>query len=645
MSTQVITVPDIGGSENVDVIEVCVAVGDVIAVDDSLAVLESDKASMDVPSPMAGKVVSINISEGDKVSEGDAVLTIEVESADTAEASAPAASPEPAAEAPAPAAAPAASAAELPVSVPDIGGAEAVDVIEVCVAIGDEVAEGDSLIVVESDKASMDIPAPASGTVVSLAISEGDKLAEGDAICVLSSSDASAAPAAPAAEAAPASSPSAAPAASASSEMKVEVPDIGDADAVQVIEVCVAEGDDVAEGDSLIVLESDKASMEIPAPASGKVLSLAVKEDSMVSQGTHILTMAVEGAAPAADEPASASAAPSAPAAPAETQMKKRPHRTSEKFHAEPESQGSAVYAGPAARKLAREMGVDLSLVDGSGPRNRISKDDIKSYVKSVFQGEKSAPNVSGSSSGSGIPAIPEVDYSKFGEVEIVKMDRIKKLTVDAMSLNWLNIPRVTQFDDADITEMEAFRKGMKAEAEKAGVKLTPLPFLLKAVAAALKAEPSFNVAVASDLQHIVKKKYINIAVAVDTPRGLMVPVVKDVDKKGLFELAAEVVELAGKARDGKLKPGEMQGGCFTISSLGSIGGTGFTPIVGTQEAGILGVSKAAMKPVWDGKEFQPRLMLPLSLSYDHKAVNGSDAGRFMTYLVQVIGDIRKLLL
>lgn len=645
MSTQVITVPDIGGSENVDVIEVCVAVGDVIAVDDSLAVLESDKASMDVPSPMAGKVVSINISEGDKVSEGDAVLTIEVESADTAEASAPAASPEPAAEAPAAATAPAAAAAELPVSVPDIGGAEAVDVIEVCVAVGDEVAESDSLIVVESDKASMDIPAPASGTVVSLAISEGDKLAEGDAICVLSSSDASPAPAAPAAEAAPASSPSAAPAASASSEMKVEVPDIGDADAVQVIEVCVAEGDDVAEGDSLIVLESDKASMEIPAPASGKVLSLAVKEDSMVSQGTHILTMAVKGAAPAADEPASASAAPSAPAAPAETQMKKRPHRTSEKFHAEPESQGSAVYAGPAARKLAREMGVDLSLVDGSGPRNRISKDDIKSYVKSVFQGEKSAPNVSGSSSGSGIPAIPEVDYSKFGEVEIVKMDRIKKLTVDAMSLNWLNIPRVTQFDDADITEMEAFRKGMKAEAEKAGVKLTPLPFLLKAVAAALKAEPSFNVAVASDLQHIVKKKYINIAVAVDTPRGLMVPVVKDVDKKGLFELAAEVVELAGKARDGKLKPGEMQGGCFTISSLGSIGGTGFTPIVGTQEAGILGVSKAAMKPVWDGKEFQPRLMLPLSLSYDHKAVNGSDAGRFMTYLVQVIGDIRKLLL
>lgn len=642
MSTQVITVPDIGGSENVDVIEVCVAVGDVIAVDDSLAVLESDKASMDVPSPMAGKVVSINISEGDKVSEGDAVLTIEVESADT---EAPAASPEPVAEVPAPASAPAASAAELPVSVPDIGGAEAVDVIEVCVAVGDEVAEGDSLIVVESDKASMDIPAPASGTVVSLAISEGDKLAEGDAICVLSSSDASAAPAAPAAEAAPASSPSAAPAPSASSEMKVEVPDIGDADAVQVIEVCVAEGDDVAEGDSLIVLESDKASMEIPAPASGKVLSLAVKEDSMVSQGTHILTMAVEGAAPAADEPASASAAPSAPAAPAETQMKKRPHRTSEKFHAEPESQGSAVYAGPAARKLAREMGVDLSLVDGSGPRSRISKDDIKSYVKSVFQGEKSAPNVSGSSNGSGIPAIPEVDYSKFGEVEIVKMDRIKKLTVDAMSLNWLNIPRVTQFDDADITEMEAFRKGMKAEAEKAGVKLTPLPFLLKAVAASLKAEPSFNVAVASDLQHIVKKKYINIAVAVDTPRGLMVPVVKDVDKKGLFELAAEVVELAGKARDGKLKPAEMQGGCFTISSLGSLGGTGFTPIVGTQEAGILGVSKAAMKPVWDGKEFQPRLMLPLSLSYDHKAVNGSDAGRFMTYLVQVIGDIRKLLL
>jgi pyruvate dehydrogenase E2 component (dihydrolipoamide acetyltransferase) len=262
------------------------------------------------------------------------------------------------------------------------------------------------------------------------------------------------------------------------------------------------------------------------------------------------------------------------------------------------------------------------------------------------MQGEKAAPKAAaGATSGSGIPSIPEIDFSKFGEVEVVKMDKIKKITSDMMSLNWLNVPRVTQFDDADITEMEAFRKSMKADADKAGVKLTPLPFLLKAVAAALKAEPSFNVAVTSDLQHIVKKKYINISVAVDTPRGLMVPVVKDVDKKGLFDLAAEVVELAGKARDGKLKPAEMQGGCFTISSLGPIGGTGFTPIVSTHEAGILGVSKAAMKPVWDGSEFQPRLMLPLSLSYDHKAVNGSDAGRFMTYLVQVLGDVRKLLL
>lgn len=633
MATQIINVPDIGGAENVDVIEVCVSEGDTIAIDDALVVLESDKASMDVPSPAAGKIVSLKIKEGDKVSEGDALLELEVEGGGAQESAEPeSASADSSASAPA-----SAGGAERPVAVPDIGGAEGVDVIELCVAVGDEVAEGDSLIVLESDKASMDIPSPAAGKVVSIAVAEGDKLSEGDAILVLASD----APAEVSPSPAPAASPAPAPAAVASSEMDVAVPDIGGAEGVDVIEVCVAEGDEISEGESLIVLESDKASMEVPAPKSGKVVSLKIKEGDKVSQGDAILSLAVEGASSAATpSPAPASAAEKA-AAPAPAVNTRQ--RTSEQFHDDIRSAGSEVYAGPAARKLAREMAVDLANVQGTGPRSRVSKDDIKAYVKSVMQGKAAKP--AAAMGGSGIPTPPEVDYAQFGEVELVKMSKIKQLTAEAMTRNWLNIPRVTQFDDADITEVEAFRKGMKAEAEKAGVKLTPLPFIIKAAAAALKAEPSFNVAMHNDGEHIIQKKFIHIAIAVDTPRGLMVPVLKNADQKGIYEIAREVIELAGKARDGKLKPNEMQGGCFTISSLGPIGGTGFTPMVSTTEAGILGVSKAAMKPVWNGKEFEPRLMLPLSLSYDHRAVNGGDAGRFITFLSTVLGDVRRLLL
>lgn len=631
MAIQKINVPDIGGDEGVDLIEVCVSVGDEISADDAIVVLESDKASMDVPSPESGKVTAIHVKEGDKVSEGD--LLIEIETA--AEASAePEAAPEVSAPAPQNDAPASSANAELPVSVPDIGGSENVDVIEVCVAVGDEVAEGDALIVLESDKASMDVPSPAAGTVVSIALKEGDKASEGTAILVLSSG--AAAPSAPAPQAA---SPASAPA-SVSSDVDVAVPDIGGAEGVDVIEVCVAVGDEISEGDAIVVLESDKASMDVPSPASGKVLSLELKEGSKVSQGDLILKLAVAGAAPVEPKPEPKSAP--AAAASAEPQVQ----RTIEKVGVAPSSAGSEVYAGPATRKLAREMSVDLSKVSGSGPRGRISKDDVKAFVKSVMEGQSAAPIASAPvTGGSGIPAIPEVDYSKFGEVEIEKMSKIKKLTADAMTRNWLNIPRVTQFDDVDITELEAFRKGMKAEAEKFGVKLTPLPFLIKAAAAALVKEPSFNVAITSDGQSIVHKKFVHIAIAVDTPRGLMVPVIKDVDKKGIFDIAKETIELAGKARDGKLKPAEMQGGCFTISSLGAIGGTGFTPIVSTTEAGILGVSKASVQPVWDGKAFQPRNMLPVCLSYDHRAVNGSDAGRFLTYYTQVLSDIRKLLL
>ena len=625
MAIETLNIPDIGGADSVDVIEICVAVGDTIEVDTGILVLESDKASMDVPSPKAGIVKAILVKEGDKVSAGMPMLEIELAAGEASTASLVEAT----VEATAPVAA--AMASELAVAVPDIGGADSVDVIEVCVAVGDVVEEGDSLVVLESDKASMDIPSPAAGTVLSISLKEGDKAKEGTPVLVLTTSASAAA--APVAASAPT-----APVAAVSSVLDIAVPDIGGAEGVDVIELCVAVGDEVAEGDSLVVLESDKASMEIPSPASGKITALSIKVGDKASMGTLIGQMASASAASAAAQPAPVAApAPSLPKAAPSVPVASAPVDV-------PVVSSGDVYAGPAVRKLARQLGVDLGEVKGTGPRGRVAFEDVHAFVKTVMQTRASGGG-SKVVSGSGIPAVPVVDYAQFGEIELLKMSKIKQLTAEAMTRNWLNIPRVTQFDDADITDIEAFRKDMKAEAEKAGVKLTPLPFIIKAAAAALQAEPSFNVAMHTDGEHIVQKKFIHIAVAVDTPRGLMVPVIRDVDKKGIYEISREVVDLAAKAREGKLKPAEMQGGCFTISSLGPIGGTGFTPMVSTTEAGILGVSKASMQPVWDGAAFVPRLMLPLSLSYDHRAVNGSDAGRFLTYLSTVLADVRRLLL
>jgi pyruvate dehydrogenase E2 component (dihydrolipoamide acetyltransferase) len=527
------------------------------------------------------------------------------------------------------------------IKIPDIGGAEGVDVIEICVAVGDTVAAEDDLLVLESDKASMDIPAPKAGVVKAILVKVGDKVSQGTPMMELES--ASAETAAPVEAAVP---KSAQPGDSKENNSSpaitdITVPDIGGAQSVDVIELCVSVGDTVKEGDSLVVLESDKASMEIPAPASGKITSLSIKVGDKASQGTLIGQMA---SASAAKSPPAQQAPAAEPIPRSVTPQPPKPEPVASVASIDVPTRSSAdVYAGPAVRKFARHMAVDLAEVVGTGPRGRITSDDVKVFVKSVMQQRSSGAGTA--TNRSGIPAVPVVDFSKFGEVELQKMNKIKQLTAEAMTRNWLNIPRVTQFDDADITDIETFRKDIKAEAEKAGVKLTPLPFIIKAVAAALQAEPSFNVAVHSDAEQIVQKKYIHISVAVDTPRGLMVPVIRDVDKKGLYEISKELVELAAKARDGKLKPDEMQGGCFTISSLGPIGGTGFTPMVSTTEAGILGVSKAVMKPVWDGAAFQPRLMLPLSLSYDHRAVNGSDAGRFLTFLSTVLGDVRRLLL
>lgn len=566
MATQVITVPDIGGATDVDVIEVCVAPGDTVVIEQSLIVLETDKASMEVPSTVAGKVIGIKVKEGDTVSEGDAIVEVEVDAVD--------------------------------------GAAQTGSAAEQSAPVAEQVAD----TATESTAA-----ATAKETAVQ----------------------------------------STAQPQSAAVETEIHVPDLGGAEDVDVIEVCVAEGDDVAEGDSLIVLETDKASMEVPSTVTGKLISLSVKEGDTVSEGSLIGTVQTTGSTVSAgtaeasatqSQPAAApSPEASAPAPATSSTNKIVPFSTPAPVNGEeadklPETHG--VYAGPSVRKLARQLGVDLRKVTASGPRKRHTKNDIRDYVKKLVA-DQGKPTVSGG----GIMPVPEIDFSQFGDIELVKMSKIKKITATNMTRSWLNVPHVTQFDEADITDLEAFRKDMKAQAEKKGVKLTPLPFLLKACAAALRYEPSFNVSMHADGEHIVQKNYVHIGVAVAAPAGLMVPVIRDVDKKGLWELAAEASELAKKARDGKLLPKDMQGGCFTISSLGAMGGTGFTPIVNTPEVGILAVSKAQIKPVWNGSEFVPRQMLPLSVSYDHRAINGADAGRFFTYLSSVLGDIRQLLL
>ncbi|WKD50557.1 dihydrolipoyllysine-residue acetyltransferase [Microbulbifer spongiae] len=538
------------------------------------------------------------------------------------------------------------------IQVPDLGGAEQVDVIEIAVAPGDTVAQEDALIVVEGDKASMDVPAPVAGKILSIRVKEGDKVSAGDVIAEIETDAAPASaeeppePPAQAAQPEPVQAePAAAAASTAPQEEPILIPDLGGADAVDVIEICVQPGDSVAEGDSLIVVEGDKASMDVPSPSAGTVVSLAVKEGDKVSSGDALGVLAV---VPAATETAPAPAAAEAPPAPDQTTPEPQaspaepaaaPHRDD---RAERDlTAGDLVYAGPAVRKLARELGVTLGRVTPSGPRNRVTKDDLHHYIRDQVKKAESGA-VGG---GIGIAEMPEIDFSQFGPVRVAPMSKIHKITAANMSRNWLNVPHVTQFDDADITELEDFRKSMQDEAQKRGVKLTPVPFLLKAVAAALRAEPSFNVSLHNDGEQIVHKEYVHVGMAVDTPKGLMVPVIRDVDKKGLYELVAEASELALKAREGKLKPREMQGACFTISSLGAIGGTGFTPIVNAPEVGILGISKLAVRPVWNGETFAPRKLLPLALSYDHRAVNGGDAGRFLTYLVSVLADVRRLLL
>ncbi|WP_422139194.1 pyruvate dehydrogenase complex dihydrolipoyllysine-residue acetyltransferase [Endozoicomonas sp. ALC020] len=642
MSDEIIKIPDIG-SGSAEVIEICVAPGDSVSADDSLIVLESDKASMEVPAPRDGKISEIMVKVGDSVSEGDDMLkmtTIVVDkegSVTTTEAApAPAAKPEPA-----PAAPPVGSSIQ-DVLIPDIG-AENVPVIEICVAIGDEISEEDSLVVLESDKATMEVPSPFSGIVKEICVKEGDEMSQGDLVVKVETTGAAPVPA-PQTEAPQPAAPAPVAAPVAGGVQEVTVPDIG-AEDVPVIEICVAVGDEIAEEDSLIVLESDKASMDVPSPFAGVVKEICIKEGDKLSQGNLIARIETQGsvaaappAAPAPQASAPAALAPAAakapaPAAPASAQKL-----------VELEKANRNVHAGPAVRRLAREFGVALERVKGTGPRSRILKEDVQAYVKAMLS-EADKPQTAAVTGGMGIPPVPAQDYAKWGEIEEVALNRLRKVAAQNFQRSWLNVPHVTQFDEADITELEAFRKANKAMAEARGTKLTPLPFFLKAVAYVLKEMPVFCSSLSEDSESVIYKKYINIGVAVDTPDGLLVPVIKNVDQKGIWDLSRECIELAGKARDKKLKPAEMQGGCFTISSLGSVGGTAFTPIVNSPEVAILGISKASMKPVWNGKDFDARLMCPLSLSYDHRVVNGADAARFTTLLSNLLSDIRRLLL
>jgi len=564
---------------------------------------------------------------------------------------------------------------EQVIRVPDIGGAEGAEVVEILVAPGDAIALEQSLIVLESDKASMEIPASTAGVVTELRVALGDMIAEGDVILALAVEDAGAteaasarAPSAPdAGHAEPSESETALPreaemavtpassasGAAQSASIPVAIPDLGSDEGADLVEILVPVGTIVAEGDSLVLLESDKAAMEVPAPAAGVILEWLVEPGITVKEGVIIATLAVAAPSTAAASTTDTAAAPinrdaeiAQPAStpPSASKTVASPAASGVSKPRPPENRDESndeVYAGPAVRKLAREFGVNLNKVTGRGAKGRILKEDLQQYVaRSLAQPGSGAPGA-----GAGIPAIPDVDFGRFGSIERVARSRIDKLTATNMVRSWLNVPHVTQFDDADISEMECFRNELKPQAAERGVRLTPLPFILKACAVALRDNPKLKSSLADGGETLIMKQYCHIGMAVDTPGGLVVPVIRDVDKKSIWELAAEVASLAERARDKQLKPEDMQGGVFTVSSLGALGGRGFTPIINAPEVASLGVGRAAVQPVWDGEVFRPHTLLPLALSYDHRVVNGGDGGRFMTALTALLADVKRMVM
>ena len=542
----------------------------------------------------------------------------------------------------------------IEVKVPDIGDFAEVPVIELFVKVGDSIKVDDAIVTLESDKATMDVPSPVEGVVKEVLIQLGSKVAEGALLIKVETGGAAAAAPAPAAQAAaPAPAPVAAPVAAAPAAaagggvVEVKVPDIGDFDSVPVIELFVKVGDSIKVDDAIVTLESDKATMDVPSTVAGVVKEVLVQLGSKVSEGAVLIKVESGAAAPAA-APAAQAAAPAAAApAPVSAPAAQSTAAVAPAALAPALPLGAKVHASPSVRAYARELGVDLSKVPASGPKNRIIKEDLTKYVKGVMSGAISGPvaAAAGGVVGGGVLDLlpwPKVDFAKFGEIEVKPLSRIKKISGQNLSRNWVMIPAVTYHEDADITDLEAFRVQLNKENEKSGNKLTMLAFLIKACVKAMQRFPEFNSSLDGD--NLVLKKYFNIGFAADTPNGLVVPVIKNADKKGVFEIAKESGELAKQARDGKLKPADMSGACFTISSLGGIGGTYFAPIVNAPEVAILGVNKSAMKPVWDGKQFVPRLTLPLSLTADHRVIDGALATRFNVYVAELLADMRRMI-
>lgn len=663
-----IKVPDLG-VDSAEVSEIMVKVGDTIAVNDNLVLLESDKASVEVPSTASGKITAIHINLGDKIKEGDVILEVAAEG-ETASAPTPlsaSSAPTPQAETASqstPAQPAQASSSRFP--LPDLG-VDTAEVAEIMVKVGDTVKKEQPLVLVESDKASVEVPAPVSGKVVEILINAGDKVTNGQDFIVIESSEGGSATPAPAStstqpqtqsQSAPA--PVAQPATSAPTagvETTYPLPDLG-VDSAEVAEVMVKVGDTVTADQPTVLVESDKASVEVPAPVAGTVVKILVNAGEKVKNGQDFIVIKPEGAG----DVAQASAPVQAPSAPAQTQTQATPAPVASPAQAPAQTatQSSAqlneqqvnakladVYAGPAVRKLSRQLGVDVTQVKGTGNKGRVSKEDIFAYVKQRMQAP--APSVSqGATSGavrSGLPNLPDMSKVEiWGEIERQDLSKLQKVSIPQLNYNTY-IPQVTQFDLADITDTEQMRSDIKEEMKKQGVSLTILAFIMKAVAYALGEHPKFNSHLSDDNTQILIRKSVHMGFAVATPTGLTVPVIKDVQTKGIKQIAQEIGEMAVKARDNKLTPKDMTGASFTISSQGNLGGTYFTPLVTWPQVAILGVSEASMQPRWNGKEFEPRLMLPLSLSYDHRVINGADAAVFTRYVAKLLADPRRILL
>lgn len=653
-----ITTPDIG-VDKATVAEILVKVGDSIAENDSLVLLESDKASVEVPSTSAGVVKSILIKEGDSVTEGTVLLELETSGAAPAAKAEEVAKPAPVAETAAPVAAPQTAAQPavtssqvVEVQVPDIGVEKAL-VAEILVKVGENIAENDSLVLLESDKASVEVPSTVSGTIESIEVKQGDSVKEGVVLIKVKTTSAAApAPVAPSVETPAPAAPvaqAAAPVQQAqpAGDVEIQVPDLG-VDKAVVAEILVQVGDKVEVDQSLVVVESDKATVEVPSTVAGVVKAIHLQSGQNVSQGILLATIAVEGqaAAPVAAAPAPAATkaetAPVAAAPAAKVEAPVAATQGADKLTKEQQAANAKVYAGPAVRKLARELGVVLAQVKTSGEHGRVMKDDVYAYVKQRLTAPVEAPKAVAAAVASGLPSLP--DFSAFGGVEEKVLTRLQQVSIPQLSLNNF-IPQVTQFDLADITELETWRNDLKANFKKEGISLTIMAFIIKAVAHLLKEEREFAGHLADDGKSVLLRNEIHMGIAVATPDGLTVPVLRNPDQKTIKQIAVELGELSKKARDKKLSPKDLQGANFTITSLGAIGGTAFTPLVNWPQVAILGISPATMQPVWNGKEFEPRLMLPLSLSYDHRVINGADAARFSNKLTKLLADIRSLLL